>query len=280
MDFFDLIVIDECHRGSAAADSAWREILEYFSSATDRTHSYPEGNQRSIQHRHFGEPIYTYSPAAGYRRRLSGTLKVVRIDLDRDLTGWRPDKGMVDKYGNQIEDRIYNQRILTKTSFWKKRTELVCQKISDFLKQTNRFDKTIVFCDNIDHAERMRQALVNEERRSRGTEQQVCDARYRRQRRGQSRGSTISSSLSPSTRYCHHLKADDNWVDAQTCKLIVLDQRIQSMTVKFKQIIGRGTLINEITTSTTSPSLISRATGCLPILISMATRYKSMSPRA
>lgn len=162
-DFFDLIVIDECHRGSAAADSAWREILEYFSSATQIGLTATPKETREVSNiDYFGEPIYTYSLKQGIDDGFLAPYKVVRIDLDKDITGWRPDKGMRDKYGNEIEDRIYNQKDFDKTLVLEKRTQLVAAKISEFLRQTNRFDKTIVFCENIDHAERMRQALVNE----------------------------------------------------------------------------------------------------------------------
>jgi len=161
--FFDLIVVDECHRGSAAEDSNWRRILEYFSAATQIGLTATPKETKDISNiDYFGEPIYTYSLRQGIDDGFLAPYKVVRIDIDKDLTGWRPDKGMVDKYGNEIEDRIYNQKDFDKTLVLEERTILVAKKISEFLKQTNRFDKTIVFCDNIDHAERMRQALVNE----------------------------------------------------------------------------------------------------------------------
>ncbi len=162
-EFFDLIVVDECHRGSAAADSAWREILEYFSSATQIGLTATPKETKTVSNiDYFGDPIYTYSLRQGIDDGFLAPYKVVRIDIDKDLSGWRPDKGMLDKYGNEIEDRIYNQKDFDRTLVLEKRTGLVAKKISEFLRQTNRFDKTIVFCENIDHAERMRQALVNE----------------------------------------------------------------------------------------------------------------------
>lgn len=162
-DFFDLIIIDECHRGSAAADSAWREILEYFTSATQIGLTATPKETREVSNiDYFGDPIYTYSLRQGINDGFLAPDKVVRIDIDKDLTGWRPDKGMVDKYGNEIEDRIYNQKDFDKTLVLETRSQRVARKITEFLKQTNRFDKAIVFCENIDHAERMRQALVNE----------------------------------------------------------------------------------------------------------------------
>lgn len=244
-DFFDLIVIDECHRGSAAADSAWREILEYFCSATQiGLTATPKETKEVSNIDYFGEPIYTYSLRQGIDDGFLAPYKVVRIDLDRDLTGWRPDKGMVDKYGNEIEDRIYNQRDFDKNLVLEKRTELVAKKISDFLKQTNRFDKTIVFCDNIDHAERMRQALVNE-----NADLVAQNSKYVMRITGDNEEgkAELDNFIFPESKYpviATTSKLMTTGVDAQTCKVIVLDQRIQSMT-EFKQIIGRGTRINE-----------------------------------
>lgn len=244
-DFFDLIVIDECHRGSAAADSAWRDILEYFSSATQiGLTATPKETKEVSNIDYFGEPIYTYSLRQGIDDGFLAPYKVVRIDLDKDLTGWRPDKGMVDKHGNEIEDRIYNQRDFDKNLVLEKRTELVAKKISEFLKQTNRFDKTIVFCDNIDHAERMRQALVNE-----NADLVAQNSKYVMRITGDNEEgkAELDNFIFPESKYpviATTSKLMTTGVDAQTCKLIVLDQRIQSMT-EFKQIIGRGTRINE-----------------------------------
>jgi type I restriction enzyme R subunit len=244
-NFFDLIVIDECHRGSAAADSAWREILEYFSSATQiGLTATPKETKEVSNIDYFGEPIYTYSLGQGIDDGFLAPYKVVRIDLDKDLTGWRPDKGMVDKHGNEIEDRIYNQRDFDKNLVLERRTELVAKKISDFLKQTNRFDKTIVFCDNIDHAERMRQALANE-----NADLVVQNYKYIMRITGDNEEgkAELDNFIFPESKYpviATTSKLMSTGVDAQTCKLIVLDQRIQSMT-EFKQIIGRGTRINE-----------------------------------
>ncbi|WP_454776664.1 EcoAI/FtnUII family type I restriction enzme subunit R [Janthinobacterium tructae] len=244
-DFFDLIVVDECHRGSAATDSAWREILQYFSSATQiGLTATPKETKEISNIDYFGEPIYTYSLRQGIDDGFLAPYKVVRIDLDKDLTGWRPDKGMVDKNGNPIEDRIYNQRDFDKNLILEKRTELVAKKISDFLKQTNRFDKTIVFCDNIDHAERMRQALANE-----NADLVAQNYKYIMRITGDNEEgkAELDNFIFPESKYpviATTSKLMTTGVDAQTCKLIVLDQRIQSMT-EFKQIIGRGTRINE-----------------------------------
>ena len=244
-EFFDLIIIDECHRGSAATDSAWREILEYFSAATQiGLTATPKETKEVSNIDYFGDPIYTYSLRQGIDDGFLAPYKVVRIDLDKDLAGWRPDKGMVDKYGNEIEDRIYNQKDFDKTLVLEKRTQLVAKKISDFLKQTNRFDKTIVFCDNIDHAERMRQALVNE-----NADLVAQSHKYVMRITGDNEEgkAELDNFIFPESKYpviATTSKLMNTGVDAQTCKLIVLDQRIQSMT-EFKQIIGRGTRINE-----------------------------------
>jgi len=243
-DFFDLIVIDECHRGSAAEDSAWRQILEYFASATQiGLTATPKETKEVSNIDYFGEPIYTYSLKEGIDDGFLAPYKVVRIDLDKDLTGWRPSKGMVDKYGYEIEDRLYNQKDFDKTLVLDRRTKLVAKKVSEFLKQTNRFDKTIVFCENIDHAERMRQALVNE------NADLAADSRYVMRITGDNEEgkAELDNFIFPESKYpviATTSKLMTTGVDAQTCKLIVLDQTIQSMT-EFKQIIGRGTRINE-----------------------------------
>ena len=244
-DFFDLIVIDECHRGSAAADSAWREILEYFTSATQiGLTATPKETKEVSNIDYFGDPIYTYSLRQGIDDGFLAPYKVVRIDLDRDLTGWRPDKGMIDKYGNEIEDRIYNQKDFDKTLVLEQRTRLVAKKITEFLRQTNRFDKAIVFCENIDHAERMRQALVNE-----NADLVAQNSKYVMRITGDNEEgkAELDNFIFPESKYpviATTSRLMTTGVDAQTCKLIVLDQRIQSMT-EFKQIIGRGTRINE-----------------------------------
>lgn len=244
-NFFDLIIIDECHRGSAAEDSAWREILEYFSSATQiGLTATPKETQEVSNIDYFGEPHYTYSLRQGIEDGFLAPYKVVRIDLDKDLVGWRPDKGMLDKYSTEIVDRIYNQRDFDKTLVLEQRTMLVAKKITEFLKQTNRFDKAIVFCENIDHAERMRQALVNE-----NADLVAQNSKYVMRITGDNEEgkAELDNFIFPESRYpviATTSRLMSTGVDAQTCKLIVLDQRIQSMT-EFKQIIGRGTRINE-----------------------------------
>ncbi len=162
-DFFDLIVVDECHRGSAADNSAWRVILDYFASATQigLTATPKETVDVSTTH-YFGEAVYTYSLRQGIEDGFLAPYKVVRVDLDRDLAGWRPEKGKRDKHGEEIKDRIYNQKDFDRSLVLEQRTAIVGRKVTEFLKATDRFDKTIVFCEDIDHAERMRVALVNE----------------------------------------------------------------------------------------------------------------------
>jgi len=162
-DFFDLIVVDECHRGSAVEDSAWREILAYYASATQIGLTATPKETCYVSNIHyFGKPVYTYSLKQGIEDGFLAPYKVVRIDLDKDLTGWRPEKGKLDKHGRPIDDRVYNQRDFDRNLVLDQRTQRVARKITEFLKGTDRYQKTIVFCEDIDHAERMRQALVNE----------------------------------------------------------------------------------------------------------------------
>lgn len=243
-DFFDLVIVDECHRGSAADDSNWRQILEYFEGATQIGMTATPKETKDVSNIHyFGDPIYTYSLRQGIEDGFLAPYKVVRIDLDKDITGWRPDKGKIDKFGNEVEDRIYNQSDFDRSLVLEKRTELVARKISEFLKQTNRFDKTIVFCSNIDHAERMRIALVNE------NNDIAADSKYVMRITGDNEEGKmeLDNFIFPESKYpviATTSKLMTTGVDAQTCKLIVLDQIIHSMT-EFKQIIGRGTRINE-----------------------------------
>ena len=244
-DFFDLIVIDECHRGSAAEDSSWRRVLEYFKSATQiGLTATPKETHDVSNSDYFGEPIYTYSLKKGIADGFLAPYKVVRFDLDKDLAGWRPEAGKLDRYGNEIEDRIYNQRDMDKKLVLDQRTRLVARKVSEFLTATDRFSKTIVFCEDIDHAERMRQALVNE-----NADLAAANERYVVRITGDNPvgKDELPNFIDPESKYpviATTSKLMSTGIDAQTCKLIVLDRRIGSMT-EFKQIIGRGTRINE-----------------------------------
>jgi type I restriction enzyme R subunit len=244
-DFFDLIVIDECHRGSAAEDSAWREILAYFSSATHiGLTATPKETKEVSSITYFGDPVYSYSLKQGIEDGFLAPYKVIRIDIDRDLQGWRPSTGQVDKRGQVIEDRIYNQKDMDRTLVLEKRTELVAKKITEFLIATDPFAKTIVFCDDIDHAERMRQAFVNL-----NPERVKENRKYVMRITGdeQEGKAELDNFINPEERYpviATTSKLMTTGVDAQTCKLVVLDQHIKSMT-EFKQMIGRGTRINE-----------------------------------
>jgi type I restriction enzyme R subunit len=244
-DFFDLIVIDECHRGSAKEDSAWREILSYFSNATHiGMTATPKETKETSNIEYFGEPLYTYSLKQGIDDGFLAPYKVVRVDFDIDLQGWRPTKGQKDKYGNLIEDRIYNQKDIDKNVVFDERTYLVATKITEFLQSTGEYQKTIVFCNDIDHAERMRQALVNL-----NPERVKENRKYIMRITGdENEGKAeLDNFIDPESRYpviATTSKLMTTGVDAKTCKLIVLDQRIKSMT-EFKQIIGRGTRIDE-----------------------------------
>jgi type I restriction enzyme R subunit len=243
-EFFDLVIVDECHRGSAAEDSAWREILDYFQSATQVGMTATPKETKDVSNLHFyGEPVYTYSLKQGIEDGFLAPYKVVRIDIDKDLEGWRPEAGKRDKYGEEIEDRIYNQRDFDRELVLEQRTKLVANKVTEFLKGTNRYDKTIVFCEDIEHAERVRQALVNE-----NSDLVAEDRRYVMRITGDNDEGKLEldNFIDPESKYpviVTTSKLLSTGVDAQTCKVIVLDQTIRSLT-EFKQIIGRGTRIN------------------------------------
>ena len=242
-DFFDLIVVDECHRGSAADDSAWRTVLDYFSGAIQiGMTATPKETTYVSNIEYFGEPIYTYSLKQGIDDGFLAPFKVIRVDLDWDLQGWRPELDMIDDDGNLIDDRIYNQKDFDKAIVFPERTKAVANRISQFLHETNPMDKTIVFCTNIDHAERMRQALVNEPLNA---DMVNKDVRYVMRITGDNNEgkAELDNFIDPKRPYpviATTSKLMSTGVDAQTCQVIVLDQRIQSMT-EFKQIIGRGT---------------------------------------
>jgi len=244
-DFFDLVVVDECHRGSAANDSAWREILDYFDSATHiGLTATPRETKEVSNIDYFGEPIYTYSLKQGIDDGFLAPYKVIRVGIDIDSEGWRPEIGKKDRAGKEVEDRIYNIRDYDRTLVIDERTELVAARIAEYLRGTNPFDKTIVFCVDIDHAQRIRQALINEL-----SEYALANDKYVMKITGDDKEGKLEldNFINPEERYpviATTSKLLSTGVDAQTCKLIVLDSNINSMT-EFKQIIGRGTRIRE-----------------------------------
>ena len=244
-NFFDLIVIDECHRGSAKEESAWRKILDYFSSATHvGCTATPIETKEASSSSYFGEPIYEYSLKQGIDDGFLAPYKVIRIGLDKDLEGYRPDSGKIDKNGYEIEDREYNIRDFDRTLVIEPRTKVVAAKITEFLKKTDRFSKTIVFCVDIEHAERMRQALINENK-----DLYVENEKYIMRITGDNDEgkAQLENFIDEESKYpviAVTSKLMTTGVDAKMCKLIVLENNINSMT-EFKQIIGRGTRLLE-----------------------------------
>lgn len=244
-DFFDLIIIDECHRGSAKEDSKWREILAYFNNATHiGLTATPKETKEVSNQDYFGTPIYTYSLKQGIDDGFLAPYKVVKITLDIDTEGWRPPKGFKDKDGILVEDRIYNRSDFDKNIVVEERRKRVAEKITEFLKGNDRFAKTIAFCIDIEHAEGMRSTLVNE-----NADLFKQNNKYIMQITGDNEEGKreLDNFINPSETYpviATTSKLMTTGVDAQTCKLIVLDSNIASMT-EFKQIIGRGTRINE-----------------------------------
>jgi type I restriction enzyme R subunit len=244
-DFFDLIVIDECHRGSAKDDSSWREILTYFQNATHiGLTATPKETETASNSEYFGDPVYTYSLKQGIDDGFLAPYRVVRIGLNVDAEGWRPEQGKTDKDGNEIEDRIYNRKDFDRNLVIEERTDVVAKKLTEFLKGYDRFAKTIVFCVDIDHAERMRTALARH-----NADLVAENYKYIMQITGDNDEGKreLDNFINPEEKYPVIATTSElmtTGVDAQTCKVIVLDSNINSMT-KFKQIIGRGTRINE-----------------------------------
>ena len=244
-DFFDLIVIDECHRGSAKEDSAWREILNYFNKATHiGLTATPKETKEVSNIEYFGEPIYTYSLKQGIDDGFLAPYRVIRVNLNVDVEGWRPDVGKKDKDGQEVEDRIYNRKDFDRNLVIDERTNIVAKKVTEFLKGYDRYAKTIVFCNDIDHAERMRTALI-----SHNSDIAIQNDKYVMQITGDNEEGKreLDNFINPEEKFPVIATTSElmtTGVDAQTCKLIVLDSEIKSMT-KFKQIVGRGTRINE-----------------------------------
>jgi type I restriction enzyme R subunit len=246
--FFDLIVIDECHRGSAAEDAAWREILDHFAAATQiGLTATPKETAYASNINYFGAPVYSYSLRQGIRDGFLAPYKVVRVHINVDIEGYRPEAGTVDRDGEEIEDRIYNQRDFDRTLVLDDRTKIVAKKVSDFLKESgDRFQKTIVFCVDEEHAARMRQALINENK-------DLVDQNHRYVMRitgsdteGQAQ---LGNFIDPESKYPVIVTTSrllSTGVDAQTCRVIAIDRAVGSMT-EFKQIVGRGTRVHEDT---------------------------------
>jgi type I restriction enzyme R subunit len=244
-DFFDLIVVDECHRGSTAEDSPWRDVLNYFQSATHiGLTATPKETKDASNIEYFGEPIYTYSLKQGIEDGFLAPYKVIQIMLDKDLGGYRPTISDRDTEGREIEDKIYTDKDFDRNLVLVERTKTVAKEITKYLKETDRFGKTIVFCVDIDHAERMRQALVNE-----NADLIKENSKYVMRITGDNDEGKkeLDNFIDPENLYPTIVttsKLLTTGVDAQTCKNIVLDSNIRSMT-EFKQIIGRGTRIRE-----------------------------------
>jgi type I restriction enzyme R subunit len=246
--FFDLIVIDECHRGSAAEDSAWREILDHFSAATQIGLTATPKETAYVSNIHyFGKPVYSYSLKQGIQDGFLAPYRVVKVHIDVDVEGYRPEPGKTDRDGEEVEDRLYNTKDFDRTLVIDDRTKLVAAKVTEFLKESgDRFQKTIVFCVDEEHAARMRSALVNENK-------DLCDESHRYVMRitgsdteGQAE---LGNFIDPESKYPVLVTTSrllSTGVDVQTCRLIVLDRAVGSMT-EFKQIVGRGTRVHEDT---------------------------------
>ena len=228
--FFDLIVIDECHRGSAAADSAWREILNHFSAATQiGLTATPKETEYVSNIHYFGKPVYSYSLKQGIQDGFLAPYKVVKVHIDRDVEGYRPEKGTLDRDGDEVEDRIYNQKDFDRVLVLDERTKLVARKVTEFLKESgDRFQKTIVFCVDEEHAARMRQALVNE-----NADLVAENARYVMRITGSDTEgqAQLGNFIDPESKYPVLVTTSrllSTGVDAQTCRLIVLDRTVGS----------------------------------------------------
>jgi len=244
-EFFDLIVVDECHRGSAAEDAQWREILSYFSGAVQIGMTATPKETKYVSNAHyFGEPVYKYSLKQGIEDGFLAPYKVIRIDLDKDIDGWIPPPGMIDDLGREVPEREYNQADMDRILVLNQRTRLVARRVMQYLNLTDPYAKTIIFCEDIDHAERMRAAIVNE-----AGARAIEHPKYVMRITGDSTEgkAELDNFIDPESRFPVIATTSElltTGVDARTCKLIVLDKTINSMTT-FKQIIGRGTRILE-----------------------------------
>jgi type I restriction enzyme R subunit len=244
-NFFDLIVIDECHRGSASEDSAWREILSYFSGAIQiGLTATPKETKYVSNITYFGESVYTYTLKQGIDDGFLAPYKVIRIDLDKDMYGWTPRPGMTDDLGQELEQRHYNQKDMDNKLVLNQRTKLVAKRVVQYLNATDPFSKTIIFCEDIDHAERMRVAITNAAGKI-----AIDNPKYVMRITGDNPEgkAELDNFIDPESKFPVIATTSEllsTGVDAKTCKLIVLDKTINSMTT-FKQIMGRGTRIDE-----------------------------------
>lgn len=243
-EFFDLIIVDECHRGSAKDDSQWRAILNYFKDAVQiGLTATPKETKHVSNQSYFGEPVYTYSLKQGIADGFLAPYKVIRINIDRDSEGWRPYKGQIDLNGQEIEDRVYTGTDFDKTLIIDERTKEVAKRITRWLKENGRYSKTIVFCVDVGHAERMRQALINE-----NSDIMKVNPNYIMRITGDNKEgkAKLDYFIDPVEKYPTIVttsKLMTTGVDVKTCKLIVLENNINSI-IEFKQIIGRGTRLN------------------------------------
>ena len=245
-DFFDLIIVDECHRGSVDEDKAWHKILSYFSSATQIGMTATPKETKALSNiEYFGEPIYTYSLKQGIDDGFLAPYKVLRVGMNVDLEGYRPEHGKTDISGELVEDRLYNTKDFDRNIVIDERTNLVAKKIMEYLTNSDPMAKTIVFCVDIEHAERMRQALLSyappeiTEKSDKYIVRITGDDPVAK--------GYLESFINPEERFpviATTSKLMTTGTDAKTCKLIVLDSNIGSMT-EFKQIIGRGTRVEE-----------------------------------
>ena len=245
-NFFDLIIVDECHRGSVDGDKAWHKILQYFSSATQiGMTATPKETKNLSNIEYFGEPIYTYSLKQGIDDGFLAPYKVLRVGMNVDLEGYRPERGKTDVNGEIIEDRLYNRKDFDRSIVIDERTDVVAKKIMEYLNNSEPMAKTIVFCVDIEHAERMRQALL----RCAAPEITGKSDTYIVRITGDDPVAKgyLEDFINPEAPFpviATTSKLMSTGTDTQTCKLICLDANIGSMT-EFKQIIGRGTRINE-----------------------------------
>ena len=245
-DFFDLIIVDECHRGSVDEDKAWHKILNYFTSATQIGMTATLKETKALSNiEYFGEPLYTYSLKQGIDDGFLAPYKVLRVGMNVDLEGYRPERGKTDIEGELVEDRLYNTKDFDRNIVIDERTNLVAKKIMEYLTNSDPMSKSIVFCVDIEHAERMRQALLKyapEEITAKSDKYVVRITGDDPVAKGY-----LEDFINPEEPYpviATTSKLMSTGTDAQTCKLICLDENIGSMT-EFKQIIGRGTRINE-----------------------------------